>query len=95
MKQAEPRDIRALYQAIVSLKSVEECKRFLGDLLTENELAEFAERWQAARMLAAGESYQAIEERTGLSSRTIARVARWVKEGNGGYRLMLKRIDEA
>lgn len=92
MKHADPRDIKALYQAVVKLESVEECRRFLGDLLTENELAEFAARWQAARMLADGISYVEIEERTGLSSRTIARVQKWLKEGNGGYRLMLKRI---
>lgn len=92
MKHADPRDIKALYQAVVKLESVEECRRFLGDLLTANELAEFAARWQAARMLADGISYVEIEERTGLSSRTIARVQKWLKEGNGGYRLMLKRI---
>ncbi len=94
MKHADPRDIKALLQAILLLETPDECRKFFGDLLTENELAEFAERWQAARMLAAGQPYAEIERRTGLSSRTIARVARWLKEGMGGYRLLLKRIGE-
>ena len=32
-----------------------------------------------------------FEEQTGMSSRTVARVARWYREGPGGYRLALDR----
>ena len=39
-------------------------------------------------MLDAGNSYREIEEQTGLSSRTIARISHWLKSGKGGYRLM-------
>jgi TrpR-related protein YerC/YecD len=93
MKKPAPRDIDALYAAILALGSVEDCRRFFRDLLTENEIAEFAERWKAARMLDAGASYAEIARATGLSSRTIARVGRWLKQGKGGYALLLKRLN--
>ena len=92
MKKPALRDIDALYGAILSLESVEDCRRFFRDLLTENEIAEMAERWKAARMLHDGASYLEIARATGLSSRTIARVGRWLKQGKGGYALLLKRL---
>jgi TrpR-related protein YerC/YecD len=92
MKPVRQKDIDELYDAIVQLQSVDECRKFFRDLLTETEIDEFAERWRAARMLAQGASYTAIEKETGLSSRTIARVHRWLKQGKGGYTLMLRRL---
>jgi TrpR-related protein YerC/YecD len=92
MASVKPKDIEELYVAITSLASVDECRRFLGDLMTASELRESAERWKAARMLAAGASYVAIEKETGLSSRTIARVHKWLNEGKGGYALMLRKM---
>lgn len=92
MASVKTKDIEELYAAIARLESADECRRFLGDLLTESELRESAERWKAARMLAAGASYVAIEKETGLSSRTIARVHKWLNQGKGGYALMLRRL---
>lgn len=93
MKKPGTREIDMLYTAILELGSLEDCRRFFRDLLTENEIAEFAERWKAARMLHAGASYAEIGRMTGLSSRTIARVGRWLKQGKGGYALLLKRLN--
>lgn len=93
MKAVRPKDIDELYNAIVRLESIDECRRFLRDLLTETEIKEFAERWKVARMLSQGVPYTTIEEETGLSSRTIARVHKWLKEGKGGYTMMLKRLE--
>jgi len=92
MKKPAARDIDLLYAAILELDSVEDCRKFFRDLLTEYEIAEVAERWKAARMLHAGASYAEIAKVTGLSSRTIARVGRWLKQGKGGYALLLKRM---
>jgi len=94
MKHLEQRDIDDLYAAIIRLENLDECRRFLRDLLTENEIEEFAERWKVARMLWNGLAYSAIEQQTGLSSRTIARVHKWLKQGRGGYRMMLRRFEE-
>ncbi|HAL54996.1 MAG TPA: hypothetical protein DCP63_00595 [Bacteroidetes bacterium] len=92
MKNVKQRDINELYDAIVRLETLDECKRFFRDLLTETEIKEFAERWKVARMLSKGVPYTTIEKETGLSSRTIARVHKWVKQGKGGYTMMLRRL---
>lgn len=91
MRKVTDRDIESLYKAILSLDGVKEAKQFFRDLLTEVEILELAERWKVAKLLSKGVSYTEIIERTGLSSTTVARVARWVKRGRGGYSLILKR----
>ena len=91
-KKWDNRNTQALVRALFALKNPDQAKRFLRDLLTEAELIEFGNRWQAARMLDRGVSYTAIAEATGLSSRTIARIKRWLTNGMGGYRLMLKNL---
>ena len=80
-----------MYRAVLSLETLAEAKSFFRDLLTETEIREFAERWKAARLLTEGIPYTEITKETGLSSTTVARVARWVKRGTGGYKLALKR----
>ncbi len=91
MRNVSQHDIDELYKAILSLKNLDEAKSFFRDLLTEGEIREFAERWKVAAMLARKVPYTSIIDETGLSSRTVARVARWVNKGMGGYRLILKR----
>jgi TrpR-related protein YerC/YecD len=91
MKKPSTKEIDDLYNAILKLGSLDECRRFFRDLLTEYEIKEFVERWKAAKMLAEGIPYTQIEAETGLSTRTIARVGRWLKKGKGGYSMMLKR----
>ena len=81
-----------LFGAILQLKTKAEAKRFLRDLLTEDELVEFGNRWLAARLLARGISYAKISARTRLSSTTIARVSKWLNKGMDGYKLILNRI---
>lgn len=80
-----------LMRTILTLRNLEEAKRYFRDLMTEQELIEFGNRWKAAQMLYSRTSYIGIEKETGLSSRTIARVAKWLDGGKNGYRLMLKR----
>lgn len=80
-----------LFAAILSLKTLDEAKRFFRDLLTEEELEEFSKRWQVARMLDENISYTTIQEKTGLSSTTVARISRWLRKGKGGYRLVIDR----
>ena len=80
-----------LFKVILKLRNVDEAKRFFRDLLTEDELIEFCNRWKAAQMLDAKIPYSEIARETWLSSRTIARVSKWLRRGMGGYRLMLDR----
>lgn len=81
-----------LFKAILTLRTLREAKKFFRDLLTEDELLEFGKRWQAARMLDASVPYTAIVKKTGLSSRTVARISRWLTRGMGGYQLVLARL---
>jgi TrpR-related protein YerC/YecD len=91
MKKPSAKEIDDLYNAILKLGSLDECRRFFRDLLTEYEIKEVVERWKAAKMLAEGIPYTQIEAETGLSTRTIARVGKWLKKGKGGYSMMLKK----
>ena len=93
MKHVKQRDIDELYAVITRLQDLDECRKFFRDLLTETEIRELAERWKVARMLWQGVPYTSIEEETGLSARTIARVHKWLKRGKGGYIMMLRRLD--
>lgn len=67
-------------------------ENFLRDLMTEKEIKEFAKRFKAAEMLTNKISYSIIEKETGLSSTTVARVAKWLKGKNGGYRSIINTL---
>lgn len=86
-------DIRLLYDALLLLENSEEAKKFLRDLLTEAEIKEFANRWKVARMLDQKIPYEIITKETGMSSTTVARISKWLTQGKGGYKLMLKKIN--
>jgi TrpR-related protein YerC/YecD len=81
-----------LLYAFLILKNKDEAGRFLRDLMTKGEIEEFARRLEAARLLSRDVQYLAIIERTGLSSTTVARIAKWLKGPLGGYRLVLNNL---
>lgn len=85
-------DNQRLIQAILTLKTGDEVGRFLRDIMTEKEIEEFAKRLQAAVLLSEKISYAKIEQVTGLSSTTVARVAKWLKGPGGGYRTVINRL---
>lgn len=81
-----------LYRAILSLKSVGECRAFFQDLCTPAELQALKDRWAVAELLGEGLTYRQIHDRTGVSVTTIGRVARCLTYGPGGYATALKRL---
>ena len=83
---------KRLIQSILVLKTENEARRFLRDLMTESEIQEFASRLEAASLLSQDAQYATIIERTGLSSTTIARISKWLNGSLGGYRLILNRL---
>jgi len=87
-------DSDALAEALLGLQSVGEVKAFLDDLCTPSELRAFAERFKVARLLDEGSlSYREISERTGASTTTVTRVARFLREmPHQGYRLVLDKM---
>ena len=84
----------ALADALLSLQTREEVDAFLADLCTPAELRAFAERWEVARLLDAGDrSYREIAAEAHASPTTVVRVARSLKEmPHQGYRLVLDRL---
>jgi len=82
-----------LFTAILALKNEKEAKKFLRDLLTESEITEFSNRWQAAQMLSDNIPYTKIVKETGLSSTTVARISKWLNKGMSGYKLMINRLN--
>lgn len=81
-----------LIEAILSLKTSDEAQRFLRDLMTEGEIAEFGRRLYAADLLTQKRSYLEIQDKTGFSSTTVARVAKWLNGKGGGYRDILNKL---
>ena len=65
---------------------------FLRDLLTETELQEFAQRLEIAKMLSDKVPYKTIEEKTGASSTTVARVKKYLDGKRGGYRKWIGKM---
>ncbi len=93
-KNEKPGRDEALYQAILSLENLEECRRFLSDLCTVAELRAMEQRMEVAMLLSEGMIYNDILERTGASSATISRVNRALQYGADGYRAVLPRVKE-
>ncbi len=83
-----------LFQAIMSLDSVEECYKFFEDLCTVNELASMSQRFHVARELSAGKTFLKIEAETGASSATISRVNKCYNYGSGGYKIAIDNLKE-
>ncbi|WP_026940584.1 YerC/YecD family TrpR-related protein [Hellea balneolensis] len=83
--------------ALTSVKTAEEMERFLVDLCTPAELRALAERWHVAQILDSGDqSYREINALTGVSTTTIGRVARFLKdEPHQGYRAVLDRLQRS
>ncbi|MBQ9376451.1 MAG: helix-turn-helix domain-containing protein [Schwartzia sp.] len=81
-----------LCEAMLCLKDVKECYRFLEDVCTVGELKAMRQRFEVARMLYEGNTYEAIVARTGASTATISRVKRCLEYGADGYKLVFKRL---
>ena len=94
MKKLKNKDVDALFEAILSLKTVEECYSFFEDACTVKEIIEIAQRLKAAKMLKKGVNYVEISKETGMSTATISRVNKCLEYGNGGYNIVLDRLNE-
>ena len=94
MKKSPKEDNDLLYESLLQLQTVEECRRFMQDLCTVNELKSMAQRIEVAMYLRDGMIYQDILKKTGASSATISRVNRCLQYGAEGYQTILPRIED-
>lgn len=93
-KERQNTDQEALFEAILTLRSPEECYAFFKDLCTYQELNAMAQRLQVAKMLHEGHVFHEIVEETGASTATISRVNRAIKDGCDGYQIIFDRTEK-
>lgn len=92
-KKIKTNEADNFFEAVLTLKSVEECYAFFSDVCTVNELQAIAQRFEVAAMLKRKNTYQEIAQVTGASTATISRVNRSLTFGNDGYELVFDRLD--
>lgn len=92
MNWSECENGKMLIDALLSLKTREECAAFLEDLMTRREIDDMMQRIDVAKMLSEKTVYTVIAEKTGASTATISRVNRAYLYGAGGYRTVLARM---
>lgn len=85
-------EAKLLFEAVLSLSSIEDCQKFFRDLMTEQEIEVFASRFKAAVMLTEGTSYRTIAKKTGMSTATITRINNWLTRGMDGYSKAIKSL---
>ena len=83
-----------LFDAVLKLKTKEDCKKFFEDVCTIKELQDISQRLEVAKLLKDGKNYQEVSKQTGASTATICRVNKCLVYGNGGYSAILSKMDE-
>ena len=94
MKPINSESVDRLYETILSLKNLDECRAFFEDVCTIKEITDMSQRLDTAFLIDDGVSYQKISERIGVSTATISRVSRCLNYGAGGYRTVIDRTKE-
>lgn len=85
----------ALFDAILSLETREECYNFFEDLCTVKEISDMAQRLEAAKLLLNGSTYDQIVKAVEISTATISRINRCIQYGEGGYQTVIERLEQA
>ena len=80
-----------LFEAILKLKTKEDCAKFFEDVCTMKEIEDLTQRLEVASMLKEGKNYREISLATGASTATISRVNKCLMYGKGGYDTVLKK----
>lgn len=88
-------EVNNLLHVLAELTDEDTIYLLLEDLFTVREIRETSQRLAVARLLNAGKSYSAIEDETGASATTIARVSKCLSYGQGGYAAALSVLDDA
>lgn len=92
MGKIKSESVEKFFEAVLSLKTKEECEIFFDDVCTKSELASISQRLEVAQLLSEKMTFNEIAEKTGASTATISRVNRCLQYGDGGYETVLKRI---
>ena len=85
MADLRTREVEDLLCVLSEMTDRDELYHLLEDLFTIREIRETSQRLGVARLLSEGKSYASIEQSTGASATTIARVSKCLSYGSGGY----------
>jgi TrpR-related protein YerC/YecD len=91
-KKLESKSVDLFFDAVLSLESKEQCYDFFEDVCTINEILSFSQRFEVAKMLREGKTYQEIAQLTGASTATISRVNRSLNYGNSSYDRIFEKL---
>ncbi len=92
-KKLKDKNTDMFFDAILHLKTIDECYDFFEDLCTVNELKSISQRIVVAKMLRDKRVYSDIVEETGASTATVSRVNRSLQYGCGGYDMIFERMN--
>ncbi len=92
MKDINTESINKLFDAILSLETEEECRKFFEDICTIKEIEDMGQRLETAVLLDQGVNYNMISKQVGTSAATISRVSRCLNYGNGGYKIVIDKM---
>ena len=87
-------DVEDLLEVLAAIDDKDTLFALMEDMFTIREIRESSQRLAVARMLDDGKSYAQIEQATGASATTIARVSKCLSYGAGGYRAALDALSE-
>ena len=92
MSKLQNPEVDHLFQAVLSLQTLEECYSFFEDACTIKEIQEIAQRFEVACQLEAGKNYLEVNRNTGASTATIFRVNKCLHYGKDGYKTVIQRL---
>ncbi|MFA7682436.1 MAG: Trp family transcriptional regulator [Candidatus Peribacteraceae bacterium] len=84
--------LNELFELFASVDTPKEAQMLLEDILTPQELASVAERWQLVQDLHRGTSQRTIADKLKVSISKITRGSRMLQYGGGGFRYFLKKL---
>lgn len=85
-------ELDEFFEAILMLKTLDDCYKFFEDICTVRELNSISQRLEVAKLLKIRKTYNEIEKDTGASTATISRVNRSLHYGADGYNLVLDAL---
>ena len=88
MQTAKQDHIQQLFELIMKLDNIDDCRALFDDLCTVKEVENMAERCFAVKLLLEGNTYNQVMAQADISSATLSRVSRCVQYGKGYSKLL-------
>lgn len=85
------KDKKLLLNTLRKLKSSKDLSNLLDDLLTEEEILDFAQRIKIAKLILDGKTYEEISEKINTSTTTVSKIGQTLKYGKGGLQKVFEK----